>query len=295
MTKTLTEKAYAKINLYLAVTGKRDDGYHNIDSVMQTVSLHDTVTVTIDDGEGQNISITSSHPDVPCDARNIAAKCAAAFFADRNITSYNVTIDIDKKIPVAGGLAGGSTDGAAVLKILNKLCGTGLGDDELCRIGGTKGADIPFCIRGGTQLCEGTGTLLTPIDITDPTYTVLIVSPGGGVSTPEAYGKIDSLPPFTRKITSSEILAQLKDGKTPRYTENDFEKVILPVNPNAALLKKTLLSLGADLSMMSGSGPTVYALFENEKTAEKAAEKIKDMGFVPYLCKAISPSIQERT
>jgi len=276
---TRSAEARAKINLFLAVTGKRADGYHELDSVMQSVSLSDTVTVTAEEPNGRReITLVCSHPDVPTDGRNIAVKCAERFFEETECLEYAVRIRIEKRIPISGGLAGGSTDGAAVLKLLNELYEANLSLAELCEIGGKVGADIPFCLIGGTALCRGIGDVITPLPIPVPRYTVLIVSPGGGVSTPEAYRMIDDLPP-SPPLSSDAIVGELTRGEIPLSLSNDFERVILPLNENARRVRTLLRELGASSAMMSGSGPTVFGLFDTAENAAKAARILQNEGF----------------
>ena len=153
---TVTTEAPAKINLWLTVGEKRPDGYHEIESVMQSVSLCDLVSVTRrPGGRGKRIAVHCSDPALPADRRNIAWKCAEAFFAFAGIEAYDVFIDIEKHIPSSAGLAGGSADGAAVLSLLNRLFGVRAPLSALCETGAGVGADIPFCLAGGTQICRG--------------------------------------------------------------------------------------------------------------------------------------------
>lgn len=285
MIQTLSRKANAKINLYLRVTGKREDGYHELQSVMQSVTLADTVTVTADTSYiGQSITLTCSDPCVPCDSRNIAVKCAKAFFSFFGIGNYSVKIHIDKNIPVSAGLAGGSTDGAAVLRLLDTIYGTNAGDESLCSIGATVGADIPFCIVGGTALCEGIGEKITPLDIPSPDYKILLVSPGESVSTPEAYRLIDEAGFIPENHSLTELTDELNDGRMPVSLHNDFEAVILPTHKNTYEVKKLLFFCGASAVQMSGSGPTVFALFSDEGTRAQAERTIAEAGYKAYPC-----------
>ena len=289
MKKTITLSANAKINLYLRVTGRRDDGYHEIESIMQAVTLADTVTVTVDRGvSDRHVTLTCSDSAIPCDGRNIAVKCAERFFDAFGIDNCAAEIHIEKRIPVAGGLAGGSTDGAAVLRALNELCGTNADTSALCEIGANVGADIPFCVLGGTAVCTGIGEVLAPVSVPSPEYSVLIVAPGGGVSTPEAYRAIDNAGDIPQKCTAASVLAALKEGLAPKVMHNDFEAVILPLSENAARVKEELLSLGAYSAMMSGSGPTLFGLFTDPSLCEKAAEHLKSLGFTAHICSPAS-------
>ena len=286
MKKTLTQSANAKINLYLRVTGRRDDGYHELYSIMQSVSLADTVTVSCDTSvSGRSMSLTCSDPSIPCDGSNIAAKCAERLLEAYGISEYSVQIHIEKRIPVSGGLAGGSADGAAVLRMLNELCGIGAKTEELCLIGAKVGADIPFCIIGGTAVCTGIGDILAPLVIPTPAYSVLIVAPGGGVSTPAAYRAIDGAGEIPESCTAQSVLRALEKGVPPPAMHNDFEAVILPRSKNVAEVKRAILEFGAVSAMMSGSGPTVFGLFKDAEKCEDAAIKMRQRGFVIHTCR----------
>ena len=166
---SVTLNAYAKINLYLDITGRRTDGYHTIETVMHSISLCDTVEITKITGETEIICSDSS---IPCDKSNIAYKCAAAFFEHTGISGSNVRISIIKRIPSQAGMGGGSADGAAVLKGLNKLYCTGLSLQELCDIGVKTGADIPFCIVGGCGYCTGIGEEISPLPLLSGTVLI---------------------------------------------------------------------------------------------------------------------------
>lgn len=281
--QSLTKKAYAKINLFLDVLGLRPDGYHNIKSIMEQVSLCDTVTVSrLDSGDG--ITVTCTDPTVPTDERNIVYKCAVKFFEHFGIKSYSIKIDIEKNIPSCGGLAGGSTDGAAVLNLLNDLFGTGANAETLCKIGAKVGADIPFCIVGGTCLCEGIGEIITPVEIPTPPYQVLISFPGEGISTPEAYRTLDTIALPKDHVSAEDIIDVIKCGKTPKVMYNAFEYAVLPCHENARIVKKIMLDFGAVSAMMSGSGSTIFGLFDNCKSIEKAKDELQNMGFNSYIC-----------
>lgn len=279
----LSLNAYAKINLYLDVHEKRPDGYHDLVSVMQQVSLHDVVSAKrLDDG----IVITCTSPEIPTDHRNIAYKCAQAFF-DFYKLNGGVQIHIEKKIPAAAGLAGGSTDGAAVLILLNRLYGTGADTDTLCEIGGKIGADIPFCIRGGTCICEGIGEILTPVILPKKNYCILIAYPGNGVSTAEAFRALDSTPSDSDGHSPNDILDPLRTGDIPVNLYNSFERAVLPVHPTASKVKKIMLAKGASAAMMSGSGPSVFGLFPTEDSRIPAMEALIASGFNVYPCEPV--------
>ena len=182
-------KAYAKVNLMLDILGTLPNGYHNLWMIMQSVSLCDTVSVTTSDSK--EITITCSKEGIPTDQKNIAHKAARAFFDYTKTENCGIHIHIEKNIPSEAGLAGGSADGAAVIKALNELFGTSLSERELCRIGKTIGADVPFCIVGGTCLAQNIGEVIAPLEDIPLCYFVL-AKPQMGVSTKEAYESFDN-------------------------------------------------------------------------------------------------------
>ena len=199
------------------------------------------------------------------------------------IKEYNITIHIDKRIPTAAGLAGGSSDGAAVLKILNNLYGVNAETSELCAVGAKIGADIPFCLVGGTCLCSGTGDILVPQRISPPNYNVIIVFPGNGIATAEAYKMLDELIADETQRSSDDVLTALKFGKIPTKLYNSFERVILPSHPNASAVKKILEKYTVS-SLMSGSGTSVFGLFRDIESARQAYIELLKNGFKSYLC-----------
>ena len=273
----LHTKAYAKINLYLDVTGIRDNGYHNIKSIMQTVSLHDVVSVESKDSDTANIFLTCSEPAVPTGEKNIAYRAAIAFFSEAGITSFDCRIHIDKHIPMEAGLAGGSTDAAAVLRLLNKIYSSPFDTEKLCAIGAALGADVPFCIMGGTCLCEGIGEILTKMPDMPDCY-IAVARGGEGISTPVAYGLVDEK--WNRDFSCSggnlgnlEGFLQHKDiDGIANSMYNIFEDVILSSHEVASKLKDIMLDCGAMGTMMSGSGPSVFGIFDSEQKAKTAAD-----------------------
>ena len=273
-------KAYAKINLYLDVLGKRADGYHNIRSVMQTVGLYDVVSVEFLPGDAREIAVVCDDAAVPCGEKNIAYK-AAARYLDRVGIGGTVGISITKRIPMEAGLAGGSTDAAAVLRMLNKLCGDALTVGELCEVGASVGADVPFCIVGGTALTEGIGEVLRPVDPM-PEAFIVIARGGEGVSTPAAYRAIDEM--YGDRLGEEhgdigEVCDALRRSDLRELCTsmvNVFEGVVLPVHDVARRAKETMLACGALGAMMSGSGPSVFGIFENKADAENAADMLRE-------------------
>lgn len=267
---SLTVRANAKINLMLDILGRRENGYHDLFMVMQTVSLCDIVSVDA----AEKISITCSVPDIPCDKRNIAFKAAEAFFDYTGIEA-GADIHIEKHIPFAAGLAGGSADGAAVIKALNELYRTDLTAPQLCEIGVKVGADVPFCIMGGTRICTGIGEKMEVIKPLKKCFIVL-AKPNCAVSTAQAYAEYDKYG-YRRKPDSKGIVRAIKFGnlkETARLCENVFEQFIEV--PDRVLIKSVMRRHGALGSCMSGSGPTVFGIFESESSANSAKDEISE-------------------
>ncbi len=283
----LTIEAPAKINLYLAVGPKRPDGYHEITSVMQQIGLYDLVSVTRSPrASGKKIAVHCSDPAVPSDSRNIVWKCAEAFFEAFGIGEYDLFIDLEKHIPSSAGLAGGSSDGAAALKALNLLFGVRADTGTLMRIGAKIGADIPFCLAGGTCLCRGIGERIAPLAVPAPSYAVLVAFPGGGISTREAYRLLDEHPAPPAPAPDA-LLDELLAGGMPRSLFNGFERVILPRHPGAPPLKNRMKALGASSVLMSGSGPAVFGLFPALSDARSARDALLAEGIPAWAAKPL--------
>lgn len=296
---TLTLSAPAKINLFLDITGRRPDGYHTISGIMQAVSLADTVTLTLTpvmDGEAPRHTLTCSNPDLPIDGKNLGLRAAEAFFAATGTGNTHLHIHIEKNIPAAAGMAGGSTDAAAVLKGINELTSHPLTHEELCRIGLSLGADVPFCVTGGAQITEGVGEILTPCAPLPPCYLVVACA-GEGVSTPAAYKKLDEMYgnfDGTAYIPRSDALAvqleALKNGDlvgVGKHAYNVFESAVLPTHSLAGRIKNTLVNAGAVFAMMSGSGPSVFGVFDDENAAHEAAERLSRENIPTWVCEPV--------
>lgn len=271
--RTMIE-ARAKINLTLDVTGKREDGYHLVKMVMQSVDLHDDVRVTVVRGEKKprGIVLSCSLPFLPTDSSNLAYRAAELFYKETGTTLETCEIFIEKRIPIAAGLAGGSTDAAAVLRALNQLHDTGLSRDRLCEIGLKLGADVPYCLRGGTMLAEGIGEKLTQLADMSHCYVVLC-KPPFAVSTKEVYQEIDSVPLTQRPDTDGMIKALEScdyKGVCGRLM-NVMETVTATKRRQIGEIRAVLRENGADATLMSGSGPTVYGLFSDRTAADAAA------------------------
>ncbi len=286
-----TERANAKINLYLDIVSKRENGYHDLVSIMQTVSLCDLVTVEYTPATGTVISLSASGNDsMPTDCRNLAYR-AAELFLSKTERQGNVRIFLEKHIPMAAGLAGGSSDAAAVLRALNHLCGSPLTLSELCDLGARLGADIPFCIVGGTSMVTGVGEKLDPLSpMAD--CPLVVACMGEGVSTVWAYGKLDEAHHnFAEQKEASktpELLAQLLEkGDFSRAAPlffNLFEEVVPKEQPCVEPLKAAMMKAGAIRSMMSGSGPSVFGVFSTLSDAERACEALCQMGAAAFVC-----------
>ena len=278
--------APAKINLALEVFGKIKNGnYHNVDMIMQSVSLFDVVELSIHDSEE---ILIESDKNLNCQTKdNICYKVAKEFFEFLNIKNQGIKINIKKRIPISAGLAGGSSDGAAVLVGLNKIFKAGLSDLELCEIGGKIGADIPFCIIGGTARAKGIGTDLCKIE-NKISFNVVIVKPDISVSTALAYKKIDSI--STKNFFDVNNLENcLKSGDIEKIKSglfNRFEKVV-DCNETEKI-KNILKENGSIASLMSGSGPSVYGIFHDKEKASRCFENIKKIYPETFLCNFIS-------
>lgn len=266
----VTVSAPAKINLTLDITGKRADGYHSVDMIMQSISLYDTVTVA--PAREPGIKITCSDRALPCDERNTAYKAARLFLKEIQ-KDEGAAISIHKQIPKEAGLAGGSSDAAAVLLALNKIHGEPLTLGKLSELAALVGADVPFCLYGGTMHAAGTGTRLQTV-YSLPDCFIVLAKPPIGVSTKEAYRLCDGRP-YSAKPHSEQLLAHLKDGSIQEAAQslyNGFEEVLRlePVDK----IKETLLSSGACGACMTGSGPSVFGIFTNEQKAYGCAQAL---------------------
>lgn len=284
MAKRIVINAPAKINLLLDIIKLLPNGYHSLFMVMQTVDLCDEVEVSLrDDGK---ITLECSEKALPTDEKNIAYKAAVKFFEVNNL-SFGADIKLTKKIPFEAGLAGGSTDAAAVLKALNTLCETNLSNEELCKIGVKLGADVPFCIHGGTMLAQDIGQVLSPLPKLPECYIVL-VKPEAGVSTKEAFAAFDSC----ENIRHPDCAAMLHAAANGNFegivanVGNVFEQFIEV--PQRADIKAFMRECGSLACCMSGSGPTVFGIFDSKEKAEKCIEKIPDKLGRAYLTKPIS-------
>lgn len=271
--QSATEQARAKVNLLLAVGHKRADSYHDLVSVMQTVDVCDTVTVTAHTGSG--ITMTCDDPSLPADSTNLAYRAAEVFFARTGLANAGVHIELQKRLPMQAGLGGGSADGAAVLRGLRTLYAPDLTDAQLETMAADLGSDVPFCVRGGTALALGRGEQLSPLPQLPDCWFVL-VKPEESFSTGKMYQRIDELGCYD-EIDPSSMTAALTRGDLAAVCaamENTFEKVV-PADSTVPAIRERLLSLGAMGAMLSGSGSSVFGIFDEESAAKRAAEAMK--------------------
>ena len=266
--------APAKLNLTLDVLGKRPDGYHEMRMVMQSVSLADRITLA--DNGGQGLRVRSSLHFLPLGERNLAGKAVLAFYAALGREPRGLDIALDKRVPVCAGMAGGSSDAAAVLRALNELEGSPFPPAELAHVGEAVGSDVPYCVLGGTALAEGRGEVLTPLPPL-PRCWAVVCKPDFPISTPELFARIDSQR-IRRRPDTAGVLAALETGDLPgvaRRMYNVFEDVLPPRRrERVSSIRNALIQLGALGACMTGTGPTVFGLFEEEAPARCAAETL---------------------
>lgn len=266
-------KAYGKINLLLDIIGRREDGYHMLNTVMQTVSVYDTLELSIDADSPEGIEIVCDKEGFPLDSSNLIWKAAELFKEYTDITfGGKLIVKVEKNLPSQAGMGGGSADCAAMLKAMNTFFCTLKDEDELCELGAKLGADVPFCIKGGTRLCQGIGEITNKLPSIDCAF--VIVKPDVSVSTPEAYKRYDLMksPPRSHLDYFLKSLASGNVFSTSIYLFNVFEAAI--DQPEIAQAKQTLKEAGALNTLMTGSGSAVFGVFENEKYAEQAAAKL---------------------
>ncbi len=269
--KQATVEAHAKINLTLDVTEKRPDGYHLVRMVMQSIGLHDIVTTEIGVPNGGRIELQMSDSTLPNDSGNLAYRAAELFLRETGVPCDGIRIAVTKQIPIAAGLAGGSTDAAAVLVLLDELYGTELSTPTLMALGLKLGADVPFCIAGGTMLAEGIGEQLTRLPAT-PQAHVVLCKPPFAVSTPAIYHAIDAVEIAQRPDTAAmrAAIAAADAAAVSRQLYNVMQPVTAGMHPEINEICATLMQHGAMGAIMSGSGPSVFGLFDSLPAAQAA-------------------------
>lgn len=266
-------KAPAKINLTLDALWKRQDGYHELEMVMTTVDLFDRIDLF--HKESPSITLDSSSGLVPQDERNLAYR-AANLLREKMGIKRGIHIRIDKHIPVAAGLAGGSSDAAATLRGLNQLWELGLSDEELATIGAEIGSDVPFCVYSGTALAKGRGEILTPLPPPPPCWVVL-AKPGHGVSTADVFGRlqVDEISEHPKTEQMVEALKNRDYQAMVRLLGNVLEPVTMEMHADVWKIKQKMKEFGADGVLMSGSGPTVFALVNQESRARRIVNSLR--------------------
>lgn len=277
-------KAYGKINISLDIVGKREDGYHLLKMIMQNVDLYDSMSFQ---RCNKGINISCNKPYIPTDEKNLVYK-AAKLFMDTYDIQEGINIYLKKNIPVAAGMAGGSADAAAVFKTLNQIFKIDASDNELMNLGVKIGADVPYCIIGGTALCEGIGEIITPL-APFKNQILVLVKPNFGVSTKEVFKNLDISKIFKHPDTEAII----KDMEQENLEEvcsgmkNLLENVTLRKYPVLKRIKEDMIKMGATGSMMSGSGPTIFAFFDDMLKAQRCYEKFKTQYKEIYLTRTI--------
>ena len=291
---TVSEKAYAKINLYLDVTGRREDGFHDILSIMHSVSLYDTITVSIESSAETYISILTNNPTLSTAEDNIVYRAAKEYLSYFNLNA-RVGILIEKKIPIGAGLGGGSSDAAATLRALNKIFKYGSSED-LRNICEKLGSDVPFCLFGGLYLCGGRGEKLKKLDATLSSDFVIAIG-DSRISTPKAYAKLDEKyndfsnynPDDITSMYRNMVIDLANDGEASIPLFNIFEQVVSIDEIDT--LKKIMIKSGAEYTLMSGSGPSVFGRYHDTTTASEACNLLSDMGYTAFACHSVYPEV----
>ena len=280
-------QAFAKLNLTLDILGKREDGYHDLRMVMQSITLADTLTLEENRGEGLRVSANLRF--LPTGEKNLAAAAALRFWEALGRELEDLDIRIEKRIPVCAGMAGGSSDAAAVLRALNQRAGEPFSPKELARLGERVGSDVPYCVLGGTALAEGRGEVLTPLAPL-PRCWVVACKPDFPISTPELFAQADRVK-LRRRPDTAGLVAALEAGDlggVARRMYNVFEDV-LPARlyTRVAEIKNDLIQCGALGANMSGSGPTAFGLFDRLEAAQEARACLAQRYRDTFLCETV--------
>lgn len=281
-------KAPAKVNIFLDINGITDNGYHLLNTVVQTINLYDDIVIC--KSNSKKINIYNKGIDIPINRKNIIYKAASEFFIYTNIPFSGIDIKVNKKIPTKAGLGGGSSNAAATLIGLNKLFNTNLSIHQLQAIGITLGADVPLFFDGGTYLAEGIGEILTPLP-NFPEVCFVIVKPNIGFSTAIVYDKFDKTIIHqhydTKKIIASIVTSNIKEISDNMY--NVFEEVV--TNQQIVNIKSLLIKHGALNAIMTGSGSAIFGIFDNKNNAKKSARFFKDLYDHVFICKPIQHGV----
>ena len=277
---TVSEKAYAKINLFLDVTGRRDDGYHNIDTVMQSVSLCDDITITAVSSDKIEINISSNDKTLELGESNLIYKSALKYVLYFGIRA-RMDVKLTKRIPIGAGLGGGSSDAAATLRAMNRIYGLAT-KEQLYEMAAEIGSDVPFCIDGGCAFCSGKGEKIRPYKV--KLYRNIVIAIGESrVSTPRAYALLDEKYGDFRSYNEEKSFS---DNGCPTLYYNIFESVI--DSREISNIKEVMKESGAKFTLMSGSGPSVYGVFCNGFSASLAKTRLNKQGFFAVKCRPVS-------
>lgn len=272
--KKTTQKAYAKLNISLDVTDKRPDGFHNMVMVMQSISLADDITITLNDTG--TVRARTSLYFIPNDERNLAVKAAVRYLKEIGDSEHGAEIEIEKRVPVGAGMGGGSSDAAAVLRGMNALFDHRVSAARLVEISGEIGSDVPFCVAGGTALAEGRGEILTPLP-DFPQCALVVCKPEFSISTPELFKRLDMQKTHHHPDTAG-IIDALNNGELQplcRRMFNVFESVDDRRMRDVAQIKSALLDNGALGAVMTGTGSAVFGIFKDMNSAVNACETLK--------------------
>ena len=289
----ITETAPAKINLTLDVTEKRADGFHNIKSIMHSLSLCDLLTISAERSDETKVTLEiAGNGSLPTDRNNLVVK-AVYTYLDKIGESAKVEASLIKNIPAAAGLGGGSSDAAATLRAMNRIYEGRLSEDELLSLAALLGSDVPYCLVGGTALCEGRGEIMTKI----PTSAkgIFVVAKGDdSVSTPKAYSELDRIYSDFKEVNpvggfkNEKMLEALSRGEiSVSSLYNIFEDAAIPTCPSVAKIKELMSVSGALGTLMSGSGPSVFGMFETKEKALNAEKKLRDEGYIAFASESI--------
>ena len=287
---TARELAYAKVNLFLDIVARREDGFHDVSTVMHPISLHDELIIKIKPSKTRSIKMyVQGAVRVPVDSRNLAYRAVELYMSYLGVYGA-VEIQLEKNIPVAAGLAGGSADAAAALRAMNRLYKKALSQRILLNLAETLGSDVPFCLLMQTAMCQGRGEVMTPVVVNRTLHFVIAIA-NEYVSTPKAYEALDKLysdfdgsVPFGKGDIVPSLLNFLyyPTANYPLTLYNIFEDAVLPICEGAKKIREALGALSPMGVLMSGSGPSVYAIFEDEFQAKEAVEQINKMGYHAY-------------
>jgi 4-diphosphocytidyl-2-C-methyl-D-erythritol kinase len=267
----ITKKAYAKINVGLRILRKREDGYHDLETIFHRVNIFDTITFN----PAGEISIISSESLLPIDKSNLCVK-TATILQEHYAVTKGVKIFLQKNIPLGAGLGGGSADAAATLLALNELWNLSLPHSEMQAVAALLGSDVPYFLKNGSAYATGRGELLEYFQLEIP-YWILLVYPGVHVSTPWAYNQVKNKKEKVKKGFTALVYDLKKSAsEINQLIENDFEEVVFPHYPVIANIKEQMIQLGAVFALMSGSGSSVYGFFQSEESAQKATQEFED-------------------